>query len=97
MCDSFQWSVEYQFITGSQWVSHPGDKYYHHMSELTEENLAYVREFYPTPEGAFYTDYEVNIRRGAASPITEGIPDFSLRSEHYYLHVDPCVNVLATT
>jgi uncharacterized protein len=97
MCDSFRWSVEYQFVTGSQWVSHPGDRYYHHMSRLTPENLAYVREFYPTPEGGFQTDYVVNIRRGAASPIIEGIQDFTLHTEQYYLHVDPCINVLATT
>lgn len=97
MCDSFRWNVEYQFITGSQWVSHPGDKWYHHMSKLSEENIAYVRRFYPTPSDGFVTDYEVNIKRGVASPIVEGIQDFSLRSEQYYLHVDPCVNVLATT
>jgi len=97
MCDSFRWNVEYQFITGSQWVSHPGDTYYHHMSELTPENLEYVRTFHPTPEGAFTTDYVVNIRRGAASPIVEGIPDFNVHSEQYYLHLDPCINILATT
>ena len=54
-------------------------------------------KYYPSPEGAFYTDYTVNIKRGAASPIIEGMEDFSLRSEQYYLHLDPCVNVLATT
>lgn len=97
MCDSFRWSVEYQFMTGSQWVSHPGDKWYHHLSLLTEENLEYVRKFHASPADGFVTDYWVNIRRGAASPIVEGIQDFCLRSEQYYLHVDPCVNVLATT
>lgn len=97
MCDSFRWNIEYQFITGSQWVSHPGDTWYHHISDLSEENLNYVKKFYPSPEGAFETDYVVNIRRGAASPITEGISDFKVRSEQYYLHVDPCINVLATT
>jgi type 1 glutamine amidotransferase len=39
----------------------------------------------------------VNIKRGAASPIVEGIKDFSVRTEQYYLHLDPVVNVLATT
>jgi uncharacterized protein len=97
MCDSFRWSVEYQFMTGSQWVSHPGDVYYHHISKLTEENLKFVQQYFPTPEGAFQTDYTVNIKRGAASPIIEDIPDFSLHSEQYYLHLDPCINVLATT
>jgi len=31
------------------------------------------------------------------SPITEGIKDFDVASEQYYLHVDPAVKVLATT
>lgn len=97
MCDSFRWNIEYQFITGSQWVSHPGDTWYHHISDLSEDNLNYVQKYYPSPEGAFETDYVVNIKKGNSSPITEGIQDFKVRSEQYYLHVDPCINVLATT
>jgi type 1 glutamine amidotransferase len=31
------------------------------------------------------------------SPITEGLRDFYVTSEQYYLHVDPAVAVLATT
>ncbi|MBQ4226864.1 MAG: ThuA domain-containing protein, partial [Clostridia bacterium] len=27
----------------------------------------------------------------------EGLEDFPVCSEHYYLHVDPCIEVLATT
>lgn len=40
--------------------------------------------------------YEVNIT-DVPSPITEGIEDFSVTSEHYYMHVDPGNTVLATT
>lgn len=69
MCDAFRDSTDWQFITGGQWVAHPGN------------------------DGVTYT---VNIRRGS-SPITEGIEDFSVTSEQYYLHVDPAVEVLATT
>jgi type 1 glutamine amidotransferase len=69
MCDAFRESTEWQFITGGQWVSHPG--------------------------GDSVT-YTVNVRRGS-SPIVEGIEDFSLTSEQYYLHVDPAIEVLATT
>ena len=69
MCDSFRESTDWQFITGGQWVAHPGN------------------------DGVTYT---VNIRSGS-SPITEGIEDFSVTSEQYYLHVDPAVEVLATT
>ena len=69
MCDSFRNSTEWQFITGGQWVSHPGG------------------------DGIEYT---VNLCCGS-SPITEGIRDFSVKTEHYYLHIDPSVEVLATT
>lgn len=69
MCDSFRESVEWQFMTGGQWVSHPGG------------------------DGV---EYEVNIRRGS-SPIVEGIEDFKVKSEQYYVHVDPAIEVLATT
>ena len=69
MCDSFRQNTEWQFITGGQWVSHPGG------------------------DGI---DYTVNIAHGS-SPITEGLSDFPVSSEHYYLHVDPAIEVLATT
>ena len=69
MCDAFRNDTEWQFITGGQWVSHPGG------------------------DGQRYT---VNSRRGS-SPIIEGIEDFEVCSEHYYLHVDPAIEVLATT
>ena len=69
MCDSFRQDVEWQFMTGGQWVSHPGG------------------------DGV---KYKVNIRRGS-SPLTEGINDFEVASEQYYVHIDPAVEVLATT
>lgn len=69
MCDSFRNDTEWQFMTGGQWVSHPGG------------------------DGI---NYKVNVRRGS-SPIIEGIEDFDVCSEQYYLHVDPAVEVLATT
>lgn len=70
MCDSFRTSVEWQFMTGSQWVAHPFN------------------------DGV---DYEVNILSSASSPIVEGLKDFKVKSEQYFLHVDPSVHVLATT
>ena len=69
MCDAFRMDTEWQFMTGGQWVSHPGG------------------------DGVEYT---VNVRRGS-SPIVEGLEDFPVKSEHYYLHVDPAIEVLATT
>ncbi|MBO5300377.1 MAG: ThuA domain-containing protein, partial [Clostridia bacterium] len=70
MCDAFRTSVDWQFMTGSQWVSHPGG------GEI---------------------EYKVNIKKNASSPIIFGIEDFMVKSEQYYIHIDPCVNVLATT
>lgn len=69
MCDAFRQSTEWQFITGGQWVAHPGG------------------------DGIEYT---VNICSGV-NPITDGIKDFTVRSEQYYMHIDPAIEVLATT
>lgn len=41
-------------------------------------------------------DYEVNII-DHDDPITRGLKDFRMRSEQYYMHVDPSNEVLATT
>jgi len=42
------------------------------------------------------TPYKVNIKNNS-SLITHGLSDFDVASEQYYLHVDPAVEVLATT
>jgi uncharacterized protein len=41
-------------------------------------------------------DYTVNITNHD-DPITKGLSDFKMRSEQYYMHVDPINEVLATT
>jgi uncharacterized protein len=46
------------------------------------------------PDGI--TDYVVNIV-DHEDDVTRGIPDFSVHSEQYYMHVDPGNKVLATT
>ncbi len=69
MCDTFRSHTEWQFMTGGQWVSHPGN------------------------DG---TTYRVNVIK-TGSPITQGIDDFDVCSEQYYMHVDPAIKVLATT
>jgi uncharacterized protein len=69
MCDSFRENTEWQFMTGGQWVAHPGN-----------DGVKYTVKIGPTK-----------------SPITEGIKDFDVASEQYYMHVDPAVKVLATT
>lgn len=69
MCDAFRESVLWQFMTGGNWVSHPGG------DQIT---------------------YKVEIAN-SSSRLTEGVQDFDITSEQYYLHVDPAVEVLATT
>jgi type 1 glutamine amidotransferase len=68
MCDAFRNNPDYQYMTGGQWVAHPGG----------------------------VIDYDVKIvdRKDA---VTKGLADFSMKSEQYYMHVDPNVKVLATT
>lgn len=48
---------------------------------------------HPGNDGVTYT---VHID-GVPSPLTEGVHDFVVTSEHYYMHVDPGNTVLATT
>jgi type 1 glutamine amidotransferase len=69
MCDAFRESVQWQFLTGGNWVSHPGG------------------------DGV---EYRVSFK-ASSSEIVEGLSDFTVRSEQYYLHVDPAVEVLAST
>ena len=68
LCDSFRSATTYQFMTGGNWVEHPGG----------------VRP------------YTVNITK-PDDPIVAGLSDFDMNSEQYYLHVDPSVEILATT
>ena len=68
MCDAFRNNVTYQWMTGGQWVSHPGG----------------------------IVNYDVNITNHDDA-ITKDIPDFKMRSEQYYMQVDPNNEVLATT
>lgn len=49
-----------------------------------------------THPGGDGVDYTVNIKN-TSSPLTEGLKDFPVKSEQYYLHVDPANEVLATT
>ncbi len=66
--DAHRSAVEYQFMVGGQWVSHPGG----------------------------IIDYDVEIVK-PDDPIVKGLKRFHMRSEQYYMHVDPAVEVLATT
>jgi len=69
MCDAFRDSVDWQYMTGGQWVSHPGG-----------DGVEYVVKI---------VDH--------LHPITNGLKDIQVKSEKYYMHVDPAVRVLAVT
>jgi type 1 glutamine amidotransferase len=69
MCDAFRNNVLWQFITGANWVAHPGcDGTKHRINIISKSN-----------------------------PLTEGIRDFDVSSEQYYLQTDAANEVLATT
>ncbi|WP_373353367.1 ThuA domain-containing protein [Pseudoroseicyclus sp. CXY001] len=68
MCDAFRSNVLWQFMTGANWVAHPGGDGVRYRVRMVE-------------------DHE----------LTEGIEDFDVESEQYYLHVDPANEVLAVT
>lgn len=70
MCDAFRGNVNWHFLTGGQWVAHPGN------------------------DGV---NYRVEFRKDIEDPIIEGLPDFEVSTEQYYMHVDPANQVLATT
>lgn len=68
MADAFRMEPAYQFMTGGQWVAHPGN----------------------------IIDYRIEIAK-PDDPLVAGIGDFDYRSEQYFMHVDPSIEVLATT
>jgi type 1 glutamine amidotransferase len=66
--DSYRSNIEYQWMTGGQFLCHPGN----------------------------IIDYEVQITAWD-DPIFAGLNDFRIKSEQYYMLVDPANLVLATT
>lgn len=69
MCDAFRENTLWQFITGGNWVAHPGNNKQEYSVEFCN----------------------------SSSPLIQGLNNFNIKSEQYYLHVDPAVEVLATT
>ena len=57
-------------------------------------NILVAGQFVKHPGGEI--NYTVNITDPNNS-ITKGIPDFSIFSKQYYMHVDPTLNILAST
>ena len=67
-CDSFRDHTKYQYMTGGQFVSHPG-------GQIT---------------------FTVTIPE-IDDPILNGLESFEIKTEQYYMHMDPNVKVLATS
>lgn len=64
------------------------------LRESPEFHFIVGGQWVASPAGV--TKYEVNIA-DPGDPITQGISDFSVLTEQYYMHVDPSNHVLATT
>jgi type 1 glutamine amidotransferase len=60
----------------------------------TEYQYMVGGQFVKHPGGQI--DYEVTISN-STDPITAGTSDFSLKTEQYYMHFDPNIEILATT
>ncbi len=68
LCDSFRGHIDYQWMTGGQFLGHPGN----------------------------IIDYEIRIDN-FDDPVTNGLKDFTIKSEQYYMLVEPSNLVLAST
>jgi hypothetical protein len=60
--------------------------------DATDYQFMVGGQFVSHPDGI--KDYEVHVLE---DPLTEGLSDFRVRSEQYYMHDDPSNHVLATT
>lgn len=69
MCDAFRNNTDWQFMTGAQWVAHPGNDKVTYTVKFLDDKCDLIKD----------------------------IDDFTLMSEQYYIHYDPCVKILATT
>ncbi len=82
IADSYRNNSDYLHLIGGQFACHPGK----HPDERTGEQ----------PDN--YVPYTVNMAPAAAThPITEGIGDFHLVTEQYWVLADSYIDVLATT
>ncbi|WP_246367451.1 ThuA domain-containing protein [Microbacterium marinum] len=82
IADSFRNEADYLQLVGGQFATHPGRQ--------PDER--------PGDERDNYLDYVVEITDlGRAHPITQGIGDFALHTEQYWVLHDDLIDVLATT
>ncbi|WP_104086339.1 ThuA domain-containing protein [Arthrobacter sp. GMC3] len=82
IADSYRNNSDYLHLIGGQFACHPGK----HADELVGE------------QSDNYVPYTVTMTPAAAAhPITEGIGDFDLVTEQYWVLTDSYIDVLATT
>ncbi|SEE40381.1 hypothetical protein SAMN04489740_1327 [Arthrobacter alpinus] len=82
IADSYRNNSDYLHLIGGQFACHPGK----HADEATGE------------QSDNYVPYTVSMNAAAANhPITEGIGDFDLVTEQYWVLADSYIDVLATT
>jgi hypothetical protein len=83
IADSFRSSSDYLHLIGGQFACHPGKDPAAESAGTQEHN---------------FVPYTVNMLPEASThPITEGIPDFDLVTEQYWVLTDDYIDVLATT
>ena len=83
IADSYRASSDYLQLVGGQFATHPS----RHPSELVEGS-----------EENNYLSYAIELTDlGRRHPITEGIDDFELTTEQYWVLHDDLIDVLATT
>lgn len=82
IADSFRNNSDYLHLIGGQFACHPSKAAAEHIGDASDS----------------YIPYRVNMLPEAAShPITEGIADFDLLTEQYWVLTDEYIDVLATT
>ncbi len=83
IADSYRNSSDYLHLVGGQFACHPGKP---------------VEEHVPGDPANNYVPYVINIKPEAADhPIVDGIEDFELTTEQYWVLSDDYIDVLATT
>jgi hypothetical protein len=83
IADSFRASSDYLHLVGGQFASHPGKPAGEHTDGGASDN---------------FVPYTVSVTElGRRHPITEGIEDFELVTEQYWVLSDDLNDVLATT
>ncbi|MCX7017966.1 MAG: ThuA domain-containing protein [Candidatus Sumerlaeota bacterium] len=76
MCDSFRNETEYQFMTGGQWVAHPGGDGVHHRVRITDHDHVITRDIKDfdvcSEQYYLHTDPAVKVLAATRFPTVDG-------------------------